>query len=99
MGRIGRPVLVVLALSAPTAMQTQTSPPSSACAQPEYRQFDFWVGRWTVKRPDRTIAGHNVITREHGGCVLLESWTGTGGVTGRSLNIFDAATKRWHQTW
>ena len=34
-----------------------------------------------------------------GGCALLESWTGVGGVTGHSLNIYDATRDVWHQTW
>ncbi len=33
------------------------------------------------------------------GCVLLESWTGTNGWSGKSFNIFDLDRKRWHQTW
>jgi hypothetical protein len=34
-----------------------------------------------------------------GGCALREEWQGAGGGTGTSLNIFDATTGRWHQTW
>ena len=30
---------------------------------------------------------------------MLEQWTGNGGVTGRSLNIYDTVDRRWHQTW
>lgn len=35
----------------------------------------------------------------HGGCALEEQWSGNGGVTGSSLNTWDADRKRWHQTW
>ena len=30
---------------------------------------------------------------------MQEEWRGASGGTGTSLNIFDAATGRWHQTW
>ena len=69
------------------------------CQAPEYRQFDFWVGEWTVTKPDGKVAGTNRITKIAGGCALLEEWTGAGGVTGKSLNIYDASRKVWHQTW
>ncbi|MGZ8708639.1 MAG: hypothetical protein ACXW28_00315, partial [Thermoanaerobaculia bacterium] len=37
--------------------------------------------------------------RSHEGCVLEERWRGASGLNGASLNIYDAATKKWHQTW
>ncbi|MEJ7669930.1 MAG: hypothetical protein WKH97_14610 [Casimicrobiaceae bacterium] len=30
---------------------------------------------------------------------MLESWTGAGGFSGSSLNVYDADRKKWHQTW
>jgi len=69
-----------------------------ACNTVEHRAFDFWVGRWRVEARGKVV-GHNTITKEHNGCALEEHWTGAGGLTGSSLNIYDAATKKWHQTW
>jgi hypothetical protein len=69
------------------------------CRAPEFAQFDFWLGRWEVFNPKGTRAGTNSITRAHGGCVLLESWTGAGGSTGSSFNTYTPATKKWHQVW
>ncbi len=96
--------LAVLAAVPAVAQQTSTvSAPagstSAACAAPEHRQFDFWIGEWDVRRPDGKLAGRNTITREHGGCVLQERYTAVGGYTGTSLNIYDASRDRWHQTW
>jgi hypothetical protein len=71
----------------------------SACAGPEHRQFDFWLGEWDVATPDGKRAGHNRIVSLHRGCVLLERWTGSGGFEGSSLNAYDAERKVWHQTW
>jgi hypothetical protein len=39
-----------------------------------------------------------VIEKAHGGCVLLENWVAPGQ-TGQSFNLYDRASKRWHQTW
>jgi hypothetical protein len=84
----------------PTALKAQSAASAQpACSRPEHRQFDFWVGEWNVTRPNGQIAGTNRIRLIHGGCALLEEWTGAGGSTGTSLNAFDPATGRWHQTW
>jgi hypothetical protein len=73
--------------------------PPKACATPEFRQFDFWLGDWTVTDPKGNAAGTNLITLEQGGCVVHEHWTGSKGGTGESFNLYDRAAKRWHQTW
>ena len=71
------------------------------CSTPEHRQFDFWLGRWEVHaaaRPDAPPA-HNVITSQHDGCVIQESYRSPTGYTGSSLNYYDPGDGRWHQTW
>lgn len=75
------------------------TPAPKPCATPEHRQFDFWLGEWEVTRPDGKIAGHNRINLILGGCALREEWTGAGGHHGTSLNVYDAAARKWRQTW
>ena len=70
-----------------------------ACTAPEYHQFDFWIGDWTVTGPKGQVVGTNTIDRPLGGCVLQEHWVGVSGSRGSSFNIYDAARKQWHQTW
>ena len=65
----------------------------------ETHQFDFWIGTWDVFGPAGRQVGTNSITAQCGGKVLLEQWAGNGGVEGRSLNSWDSARRRWHQTW
>jgi hypothetical protein len=82
---------------------TQSPAPSPApgkrCTQgPEYRQFDFWVGEWDVSEGGKP-AGTNSIQLILGDCVVFENWTGVGGMTGKSFNLYDARRKRWQQTW
>ncbi len=70
-----------------------------ACQSAGHRQFDFWVGRWSVFTPDGKLAGDNEIEVIEGGCALLEHWRGNGGFTGTSLNHWDPASGQWHQHW
>lgn len=69
------------------------------CSDPAYRQFDFWLGEWEVRKPDGTLAGTNRIEKDYGGCVLRERYATPTGYTGESLNTYDVARKVWHQTW
>ena len=89
---------LLLALAFAAAPAFAQSPPQS-CAAPEHRQFDFWIGEWNVRNAAGRVVGTNTIKALHKGCVLMESWTGAGGVTGSSLNIYDASGRQWHQTW
>jgi hypothetical protein len=70
-----------------------------ACQTPEHRQFDFWLGHWTVRAPNGRVAGTNHIESSLDGCALVERWAGSGPSRGMSLNYYDAATRQWHQTW
>jgi hypothetical protein len=79
---------------------TQAGPaPGAACGSAEHHQFDFWIGDCDVGLPDGSRAGANRIKRILQGCVLRESWAGVQGSHGTSYNIYDAARRRWHQTW
>jgi hypothetical protein len=90
-------MLVVLVLGAVFATPQAQNP--KPCAQAEHRQFDFWIGEWTVTGPGGKLAGSNRIERIEGGCGLQENWTGAGGGTGRSLNAWSPQDGKWHQTW
>lgn len=73
---------------------------SAPCSPAQYRQFDFWVGNWTVtSRRTGKLAGTNNVTREYGGCVVMEHWSGARGGRGSSFNTYDAGRHAWHQTW
>ncbi|MEZ5420359.1 MAG: hypothetical protein R2708_23880 [Vicinamibacterales bacterium] len=84
--------------TAPAAAQSAAAPPPP-CATPEHRQFDFWVGEWTVTTPDGQPAGTSRIEAVLGGCALLEHWTGAKGGAGKSLSLYVAADRQWNQTW
>ncbi len=88
-------------------MSTPTPHPASAEAAPEkaqpctsapYRQFDFWLGNWSVTEKGK-VAGTNRIESILGGCALYENWQGASGLRGNSINFYDAPRGVWHQTW
>lgn len=69
-----------------------------ACDSVEYRQFDFWIGRWSVTEAELP-AGQNSIEPDLKGCALFESWQSVDGSRGRSVNFYDRNRHQWHQTW
>ena len=69
------------------------------CNGPEFRQFDFWIGSWQVRKPDGTVIGKNEIARVSGSCAVREQWDGATGITGTSLSYYDPADSKWHQDW
>jgi tetratricopeptide (TPR) repeat protein len=71
------------------------------CRSAEYHEFDFWVGNWDVRAPNGGASvGHNVVTSEQEGCLVVEHWTAlTGGQTGTSFNYYDVRDKKWHQLY
>ena len=70
------------------------------CRSPEYRQFDFWIGDWEVQDPSGNVVGHNLVTFEQDGCLIVEHWTATGGIqTGTSFNYYDIRDRKWHQLY
>lgn len=64
---------------------------------PENRQFDFWIGEWSVETASGQQAGTSKIERVLNGCALLENWSGGGD--GKSLNIYNVSRKQWQQFW
>jgi tetratricopeptide (TPR) repeat protein len=64
----------------------------------EASQFDFWLGEWVVEAGGQQV-GKSRIEKILGGCVVLESWEGASGVTGKSFNLYDRTRKQWRQTW
>jgi hypothetical protein len=91
-------LIVMLCAAASVVAQTPAVQPQP-CSTPEYRQFDFWVGAWEVRGPKGTVVGTNRIERVENGCALQENWAGTGGITGRSINAYSNADRKWHQAW
>jgi len=85
-----------------TAPPVTSSPPDSVCETlPGFNDFDFWVGTWKVYSNDdaRQFQGDNIITKQHGNCLIVENWTSAQGGQGSSMNYFDPVEDQWRQLW
>lgn len=65
---------------------------------PNYTHFDFWVGEWEVYVGENKV-GENTISKQKGGCALLEQYTTARDYVGQSHNYYDPADGLWKQTW
>ncbi|HZE89928.1 MAG TPA: hypothetical protein VE404_10285 [Verrucomicrobiae bacterium] len=68
------------------------------CTAPEFHQFDFWIGDWSVTSGGAQ-AGTNLVTVEEDGCVIHEHWKGSRGGTGQSFTFYSRVTGKWKQLW
>jgi tetratricopeptide (TPR) repeat protein len=68
---------------------------------PENRQFDFWLGEWSVATTQGAIpSGDSKIELILEDCVVQENWKSLNGpYSGKSYNIFNQSLKRWEQYW
>lgn len=86
--------------------QTQVLPPAPppdtlarACADPGFRQFDFWLGRWSVHETGKAPRAVNEVERVAQGCAVQERYSHDSGYTGTSLNLYDPEKGAWSQLW
>ncbi len=92
-------ITLLMLLAQATASPPATLPPSS-CTRPEHRQFDFWIGEWTVTPTGKqNVVGSSLIEKLYGGCAIRENWMPMTGTPGGSLNNYVTEDGRWHQTW
>jgi tetratricopeptide (TPR) repeat protein len=82
-----------------TQMRVNAAPCKFPDKNPEYRQFDFWLGEWDVYGQGGAKAGTSKIDLILGDCVVLENWTGGAGGEGKSFNKYSPEFKRWEQYW
>jgi len=90
-------IIIAAAVLSSSAGSAQTA----GCDTPESRQFDFWVGRWTVSpyaQPEKRVAD-SLIEKLYAGCGVRETWAPLKGGGGGSLNSYVPAEKAWRQTW
>ena len=93
------PILLPLALLSVTGHAPPQAMNAPRCDTPEYAQFRYWVGDWTVTGVGGKTVGTNRVTLEEDGCLIHEHWDGVGGSTGQSFNFYDRSDGKWHQVW
>lgn len=88
------------AQSIENAQPATPTPKPPTCATDDHRAFDFWIGTWDVTAKGQTApTAVNKISMQHRGCVIREEYATQGGYTGMSMSFYNAAQKKWHQTW
>lgn len=86
--------------AAPPPPAAPQAPPNYGCPGPEYQQFKFWAGEWAVTATKTgKPAGESKIELLSKGCIIFENWKGASGGDGHSINVYDQADGKWHQTW
>ncbi len=87
-------------LFAPAPANAQAPGPPVCETEAPFREFDFWLGNWDVyNEATGALAGTNRIESRHGGCLIMEHWTSTGGIEGTSMNYYDNVRGTWRQFW
>lgn len=73
--------------------------PQKACTADQACQLDFWLGDWELNWEGGQ--GSNTVTKEFGGCVILENFDGRPGMQfrGMSVSTYDPDIDAWQQTW
>ena len=75
---------------------------AARCPDPEYRQFDFWMGDWDTFESDHSIPesiARARVTPIAAGCAIHELYEQTDGLIGDSILSYDPVRKVWQQTW
>ena len=101
MSCVGGAILLTAATlaAAEKKVKKEPTPEAKPCSEAPYRQFDFWLGDWDVVDAAGKPAGKNHVVSLFDGCGLQENWESVQGGRGTSLNVYDAVTGHWHQTW
>ncbi|WP_439567504.1 hypothetical protein [Sphingopyxis sp.] len=84
----------------PPPMAPPPPPVQPACAAPEYRAFDFWVGEWDVyPNGAATRVATSSIEAMFTGCAIRETWKPLNGGGGGSFSHYDGERRHWRQMW
>jgi hypothetical protein len=99
-----RPIRSSILCALLVATNVASAAPGTKCNDPEFRQFDFWVGDWDSFDIDDGKESAQSIARNHvdsilNGCVVHEDYVQFNGLHGESFTIFDRARNVWHQSW
>jgi hypothetical protein len=70
--------------------------PAPCSANSANRQFDFWLGDWTVTYPGAAAPSTSKVYLELDQCLLVESWSGGGNHAGKNMFAYSFDDKSWH---
>jgi hypothetical protein len=70
--------------------------PGSCSTNSDSRRLDFWLGEWTVTYPGVTTPSLSNVSLELDKCLLVESWDGGRGHSGKNMFAYSSDDKSWH---
>ena len=88
---------LVLCVTLPA--EAQPKPPFDCSTSDHHREFDFWIGNWSVKDASGKAQGRNEIRSVQNGCAIQEQWISVRGGTGQSINYYHPGSEEWRQVW
>ena len=65
----------------------------------EFKQFDFWLGKWSIVQEGAPGVSTDTIKRIGDGVGLTEKYRDPSGGIGASVTMFNIETGTWTQTW
>jgi len=90
-------LIVIAAWFCLGATSTSAAVESGPCsANSDSRQLDFWLGDWTVTYPGASVPSASKVYLELDKCLLVESWDGGKGHTGKNMFAYSSDDKSWH---
>jgi hypothetical protein len=89
---------VSYALMLATTLGAADVPRAQPCSGTEHRRLDFLVGNWIIRNPSGDATGTVTVSKEYGGCVLIERWSGVGEHSeGLGVAGYRPERRRWHR--
>jgi len=65
------------------------------CAAGEHRQFDYWLGNWSVSYGG-PLAGTSKVESALDRCVIVESWDGARNHSGKTIFAYSPDDHGWY---
>ena len=81
-----------IAIVLPAAAHADDAKP---CASGEHRQFDYWLGNWSVSYGGPP-AGTSKVELALDRCMIVESWDGARSHSGRTIFAYSSDDHSWY---
>ena len=65
-------------------------------ANSENRQFDYWLGDWSIGAPGSSGNAHSTVSAALDKCLVVEKWDGGRGHSGQNIFGYSADDKSWY---
>lgn len=69
---------------------------ASCSANSQNRQFDYWLGNWSVGAPGSSGNAHSTVSLALDKCLVVENWDGGRGHSGQNIFGYSADDKSWY---